>query len=138
MGIQSKYIDISGKEFASEQQWAENTKGIFMNMLAGVRWDPVDNKYKMAPIKYSDVNLEGEKIKFSSGQEFTVVFSCLASDYANKKEVKDLWWEKANELVSSYKEQKKLEAHITSNNTDLKRLRKEGVLKDQEELDNEQ
>ena len=40
--------------------------------------------------------------------------------------------------INSYKEQKQLQDHIATNNTDLKRLRKEGLLKTQEELDNEQ
>jgi hypothetical protein len=138
MAIETKHVDISEKEYASQQEWAENTKGVYMNLLGGVRWDPTDNKYKMAPIKYSTVPLEGEKIQFGGGQEFIVMFSCLAEEYAHKKEVRDLWWEKANEVVNSYKEQKQLQDHIATNNTDLKRLRKEGLLKTQEELDNEQ
>ena len=47
------------------------------------------NKYKMAPIVYSDVPLEGEKVKYGSGQEFVVNYSCLAEEFAHKTEVKD-------------------------------------------------
>ena len=138
MAIEQKTIDISADEnYASKQKWAEATSGIFMNMLAGVRYDTVRNKYVMAPIQYSTVNLEGEKIKFSSGQELMVVFSCLASEYANKKEVYDKWWDAAKTLIKSYKEQKQLEAHIESNNTDLKTIDKEGLLKDEDELNND-
>lgn len=137
MAVTTKYIDLSNTEYTSQQEYAENTKGIYMNMLGGCRFDPLDNKYKMAPIKYSDTPLEGEKIKFASGQEFTVIFSCLAEEYAHKKEVKDKWWAKANELVDAYKQQNQIEEHIKSNNTDLKRLRKEGALKEEDELDKE-
>lgn len=136
MAIKQKFIDISDK-FSSAQEFAEQTKGIWMNMLNAVYYNEVDNKYHMSPIKYSDTNLTGEKIKFSSGQELTVVFSCLAEEFAHKKEVKDAWWKKANELVEAYKEEMKLDAHIKSNNTDLKKLRKEGALLNQEELDKE-
>ncbi|MGN1392592.1 MAG: hypothetical protein ACI4V7_00900 [Succinivibrionaceae bacterium] len=136
MAIQQKVVDISSKEL-TKQQYAESTKGIYMNMLCGCRWDPVDNKYKMAPIVYSDVPLEGEKVKYGSGQEFVVNYSCLAEEFAHKTEVKDMWWKKAQEIVDMYKEQCQIEDHIKSHNTDLKKLRKEGVLKDQEDLDKE-
>ena len=79
--------------------------------------------------------MTGEKIKFASGQEFQVLYSCLAMDYANKKEVKNEWWEQTNKLVEGYKEQKQIQDHIATNNTDLKRLRKEGALLDKDELD---
>ena len=59
MAITTKNIDLS-KEYASEQQWAENTNGVFMNMLNGVTYNEIDKKYHLLPIKYSDVNLEGE------------------------------------------------------------------------------
>lgn len=133
MAITSKVIDLDQTEFKSIQQYAENTKGVWMNMLNAVAYNPTDNKYHFPPIKYSDVNLEGEKIKFSSGQEFTVIFSCLASEFAHKKEVKDAWWNKAKELVKAYKEQAKLDSYIASNNVDLKKLRKIGALDDNEE-----
>lgn len=135
MAITTKVIDLDKTDFKSEQQFAENTKGVWMNMLNAVAYNEIDNKYHFPPIKYSDVNLEGEKIKFASGQEFTVIFSCLASEYANKKEVKDAWWNKANELVKAYKEQNKLDAYIATNNIDLKKLRKEGKLDDKDNLD---
>lgn len=130
MAITNKMLDIT-KEGMSEQQYAEQ-HGLFMNMLGGCRWDPLRNRYVMAPIKYSDVDLTGEKIKFQGGQEFQVIFSCLASEYAHKQEVKDAWWEKAKWLVEQYKQQEKIEAYIKTNNTDLKKLRKEGKLLDEE------
>lgn len=135
MTITTKHINLDDTDYVSEQQWAENTPGVFMNLLGGCRWDPIDNKYKIVPIKYSSVNLEGEKIKFSSGQEFQVLYSCLATDYANKQEVKDKWWEEAHKLIDGYKQQKQIQEHIASNNTDLKKLRKEGTLLEKEELD---
>jgi hypothetical protein len=137
MAIETKHVDISEKEYASQQEWAENTKGVYMNLLGGVRWDPTDNKYKMAPIKYSDVNLEGEKIRFSGGQEYTVVFSCLAKEYAHKTEVREAWWEKARSLVEAFKEERKLDGYLASNNTDLKKLRSEGNLLDKDDLEKE-
>lgn len=133
MTISTKVIDLDNTEFKSIQQYAENTKGVWMNMLNAVAYNPTDNKYHFPPIKYSDVNLEGEKIKFASGQEFTVIFSCLASEFANKKKVKDAWWKKAKELVEAYKEQIKLDSYIASNNVDLKKLRKEGLLEDKKD-----
>lgn len=138
MAIEQKIIDISTNEdYASKQKWAEATPGVFMNMLAGVRYDTLTNKYVMAPIQYSTVNLEGEKIKFNGGQELIVVFSCLASEYANKKEVYKKWWDAAESLIKSYKDQKQLEAYIATNNTDLKKLRKEGLLQNEDELKDE-
>ena len=133
--MDTKKVDLTNTDYNSEQDWAEHTKGVYMNLLSGCRYDPIDHKYKIAPIKYSTTPLEGEKIKFANNQEFIVLFSCLADEYHNKKEVYDKWWEKTNELVDAYKEQMKLEAHIASNNTDLKKLRKEGLLEDQDELD---
>lgn len=134
MAITQKHIDVSDK-YDSEQEYAENTPGVYMNMLGGIRWDPIDNKYKAAPIKYSDVDLTGEKIRFSGGQEFTVIFSCLATEYKNKAEVRNAWYEAAQKLKEDYIEQTKLEKHIASNNTDLKKLRKEGALLDQDDLE---
>lgn len=134
MTIEVKHIDLIDTDYASQQQWAENTPGVFMNLLGGCRWDPIDNKYKIVPIKYSSVDLTGEKIRFANGQEFQVLYSCLAMDYANRQEIKDKWWEEAHKLVDGYKEQKQLKEHIASNNTDLKRLRKEGLLLDKDEL----
>lgn len=135
MTIGTKYIDLVDTDYVSQQQWAENTPGVFMNLLGGCRWDPIDNKYKVVPIKYSSVDLTGEKIRFSSGQEFQVLYSCLAMDYANRQEVKDKWWEEVHKLIDGYKQQKQIQEHIATNNTDLKRLRKEGSLLDKEDLD---
>jgi hypothetical protein len=136
MAITTKNIDLS-KEYASEQQWAENTNGVFMNMLNGVTYNEIDKKYHLLPIKYSDVNLEGEKIRFSGGQEYTVVFSCLAKEYAHKTEVRDAWWQKARSLVEAFKEERKLDGYLASNNTDLKKLRSQGNLLDKDDLEKE-
>ena len=135
MTVKTQYINLDDTDYVSQQQWAEHTPGVYMNLLGGCRWDQIDNKYKIVPIKYSSVDLTGEKIKFASGQEFQVLYSCLAMDYANKKEVKNEWWEQTNKLVEGYKEQKQIQDHIATNNTDLKRLRKEGALLDKDELD---
>ena len=135
MSITTKNIDLTNTEYKSEQEYAEHTPGVFMNMLNGVAFNTVDNKYHMMPIKYSDVNLEGEKIKFANGQEYVVVFSCLAEEYANKNSVKEAWWNAAKELVESFKETAKLDAHIKSTNTDLKKLRREGQLLEKDELE---
>jgi hypothetical protein len=108
-----------------------------MNMLNGVTYNEVDKKYHLLPIKYSDVNLEGEKIRFSGGQEYTVVFSCLAKEYAHKTEVREAWWEKARSLVEAFKEERKLDGYLASNNTDLKKLRSEGNLLDKDDLEKE-
>lgn len=134
MTVTTKIVNPSDTEYTSEQNWAENTKGVFMNMLNGVSFNTVDNKYHMMPIKYSDVNLTGEKIKFANGQEYTVVFSCLASEYAHKQEVKDAWWNAAKDLIEGYKNAQKIEDHIATNNVDLKKLRSEGSLLNMDEL----
>ena len=137
MAISKKDLDLTTTEHISAQSYAEATKGIWMNMLNAISFNEVDHKYHMPPVQYSDVNLEGEKIKFASGQEFTVIYSCLASEYKNKKEVYDKWWTKAKELKEAYIEQRKLDAHIASTNTSLKKLRAEGQLLTKEELDND-
>ena len=56
-------------EGESPQSWAEKTPGVYMNMIGLAGKNPVDGKYHFAPIKYSDVNLEGEKIKYGNGTE---------------------------------------------------------------------
>ena len=43
----------------------------------------------------------------------------------------------AEKLKQQYIEQNKLENYIKSNNVDLKKLRQQGILQDQDELDNE-
>lgn len=135
MTITTKHIDLVDTDYVTQQQWAENTPGVFMNLLGGCRWDPVDNKYKIVPIKYSSVDLTGEKIRFAGGQEFQVLYSCLAMDYANCQEVHDKWWEETQKLIDGYKQQKQIQDHINTNNTDLKKLRKEGSLLDKDEID---
>lgn len=137
MPITTKHVDISNTEYTSVLNWASKQKGVWMNMLGGIRWDPTDNKFKAAPIKYSTVNLLGEKIKFSNGQEFMVIYSCLAEDFMNKTEVRSEWYAAAEKLKQQYIEQNKLENYIKSNNVDLKKLRQQGILQDQDELDNE-
>lgn len=132
MTITTKVLDID--EEATEQQIAER-RGYYMNLLGGCRYDPMDHKYKMAPIKYSDVPLEGEKIKFANGQEFVVTYSCLASDYSTKKAIYDMWWKETQKIIDAYKEQEQLKAHIATNNIDLKRLRSEGKLLDKEDFE---
>lgn len=132
MGVTVKTIDIQDSHL-SEQQWAEQTPGVYMNMLGLLSWNEVDNKYHFAPIKYSDSNLEGETIRFNNGLEAPVVFSCLAMDYANKSEVRDLWWKKAKEVIASYNNMTKIEQYVSSNNVDLNKLRNEGSLLDEEE-----
>ena len=133
MSIEVKHVDLTNTDYASELDWAAD-KGYWMNMLGGVRYDYVTQKYVMAPIKYSDVSLEGEKIKFASGQEFQVLYSCLAAEFKNKQEIKNAWWEHAQKIVDNFKEQQKIQAHIDSTNTDLKKLRREGSLLDKEDL----
>ena len=130
MTITTKLIDLKDTEYKSAQEYAENSNGVYMNMLGGVRFDEITGKYIMAPIKYSDANLEGEKIRFNNGVELQVIFSCLAKEYKNKKEVYNQWWDKAEEMIRMYKEQKQLESHIKSENLDLKKLREEGSLDD--------
>jgi len=134
MAVTPKVVDLTDTEYTSEQEWAENTKGIYMNLLAGIRHDPVDNKYKIVPIKYSNTPLEGEKVKFASGQEFIVICSVLAEEFANKQEVKDKWIACMKKLKDDYIEARKLDAHIASHNTDLRKLRKEGNLLDKDQL----
>ena len=136
MAIEVKAIDISNQEL-SAQQWAETTTGIYMNMLGACYYDEKTAQYKLPPIKYSDVNLEGEKIKFGNGVELDVMFSCLASEYKNKQEVYDLWWQKAKEIVEDYKKQLQFDDYAKSNNVSLKKLRQTGQLLEKDELNNE-
>ena len=127
MTITKKSVDISNDDL-SKQQWASKTKGVFMNMLSGIYYDPTDGKYHMPPIQYSDCNMEGEKVKFASGQEFVVIFSCLAEEFEHKAEVKEKWWAKAKEVKDNYLKQKQIEEHVKSNDVDLNKLRKQGAL----------
>lgn len=117
----------------TEQSWAEKTPGVYMNLVAMAGKNPVDGKYHFAPIVYSDVNMEGEKVKYPDGREATVIFGCLAMEYKNKKEVYDAWWIKANEAVKALKEQEQIETYVNQNNIDLKKLRDQGSLDDRPE-----
>lgn len=131
MTITTKNIEVS-EEYVSSQQWAESQKGVFMNMLNGVAFNNVDNKYHMMPIQYSDVNMEGEKIRFADGREFMVIYSCLASEFAHKEEVRNEWWDKARELVDGYKKAQQVEDYINSNNgIDLNKMRQDGTLNEE-------
>jgi hypothetical protein len=132
MTITTKIVDLKDTDCRSAQQYAESQNGVYMNMLGGVRYDEVSGKYILAPIKYSDANLEGEKIRFANGMELQVIFSCLAKEYKNKKEVYNKWWSKAENLVKMYKEQKQIENYVKAENLDLKKLRDEGSLDDGE------
>lgn len=114
----------------TEQEWAEKTPGVYMNMVGLAGKNPVDGKYHFAPIKYSDVNLEGEKIKYGNGTEATVIFSCLAVEYRDKKEVRDMWWAKAREAIKTLQEQEQIENYVKQENIDLKKLRDQGSLID--------
>ncbi len=119
----------------TEQEWAEQTPGVYMNLIGLAGKNPIDGKYHFAPIKYSDVNMEGEKVKYSDGREATVLFSCLAMEYKNKKEVYDMWWAKAREAINSLKEQEKIETYTKQNNIDLKDLRRSGALEEENDAE---
>lgn len=122
-------------EGETEQSWAEKTPGCYMNLVAMAGKNPADGKYHFAPIVYSDTNMEGEKVKYPDGREATVLFSCLAMEYKNKKEVYDQWWAKANEAVKALKEQEKIENYVKQNNIDLKKLRNEGSLDEENDAE---
>ena len=115
----------------TEQEWAEQTPGVYMNLIGLAGKNPIDGKYHFAPIKYSDVNMEGEKVKYGDGREAVVLFSCLAMEYKNKKEVYDMWWAKAREAIESLQEQEKIENYTKQNNMDLKDLRRSGALEEE-------
>ena len=133
MAITEKVVDLTDTN-KTQAEWLNETKGVWINMLNGVWYNEQDKKYHFVAPIFSDVSLEGEKIKPRSNQEFTVVFSCLYDEFQNNAEVKAKWWKAAEEVKQAYIEQKKIQAHVESNNTDLKRLRKEGALEDKEEL----
>lgn len=126
MAITQKAIEIP--EGMSPQEWAEQTPGIYMNLVGMAGKNPVDGKYHFAPIKYSDANLEGEKVRYANGSEATVLFSCLAMEYKHKKSVYDAWWKAANDAIESLKKQEQIENYVQQNNIDLKKLRNEGSL----------
>jgi len=133
MAVTQKTIDISNTEYNSELEWA-SANGYWLNLLNGITWDEKIKKYRLTPLKYSTVSLYGEKIRFGDGQEFQVIFSCLASEYLHKQKVKDEFNDKIQWLKDQYNEQVKLKRHIDSNNTDLKKLRAEGALANKEDL----
>lgn len=133
MAITQKVVDLTQTD-KTQQEWLNETKGVWINMLNGVWFNEQDKKYHFVAPVFSDVPLEGETVKYRSNQEFTVVFSCLYEEFKNNTEVKDKWWKAAEEVKKAYIEQKKIQAHIDTNNTDLKRLRKEGTLEDKEDL----
>lgn len=121
-------------EDESPQSWAEKTPGVWMNLIGLAGKNPVDGKYHFAPIQYSDINMEGEKVKYPDGREATVLFSCLAMEYKNKKEIRDQWWAKAKEAIKMLKEQEQIESYVKQNNLDLKKLREQGSLDDENDV----
>lgn len=134
MAITQTNIQIP--EGLTEQEWAEQTPGVYMNLIGLAGKNPVDGKYHFAPIKYSDVSLEGEKIKYGPNNvEATVLFSCLAMEYKHKKEVYDKWWEKSREAIKALEEQQQIENYIKQENIDLKKLRNEGSLNDENDTE---
>ena len=56
-------------------------------------------------------------------------------EYKNKKEVYDQWWAKAKEVIKMLKEQEQIETYVKQNNIDLKKLRQEGSLNEENDAE---
>mgnify|MGYP000294437623 CR=1 FL=1 len=113
----------------SLMEYAQNTKGIYVNLLNLCGRSPA-GKYEFRYM-LSNKNLLGEKVKFQMGAEETeasVIYSCLGTDYKNQKKYRREFKEAVDQLVKDYKNQERVEAHLATENYTLAEMRKKGLI----------
>ena len=126
----TKIVDIP--ENVSLIEYAQNTKGLYINLLNLCGKNPVTGKYECRYI-ITNKSLMGEKVKFEqAGQSIdaTVVFSCLGTDYKTQKRFRRDFKKMVDQIAESYQKQERLDMHISGEHVDLKEMRKKGLLDD--------
>lgn len=128
--MQTKTREVEIPEEMSLMDYAKQTKGIYINLLNLCGRSPTSGKYEFRYM-LSNKSLYGEKVKIvNAGQELdaTVLYSCLGTDYRDKKQYREEFKKAVDELVKDFRTQERIDAHISSENYSLEELRKKGLL----------
>jgi len=128
--MQTKTREVDIPEGMSLIDYAKQTKGVYINLLNLCGRSPASGRYEFRYM-LSNKSLYGEKVKIvTAGQELdaTVLYSCLGTDYRDKKQYREEFKKAVDELIKDYKTQERIDAHISSENYSLEELRKKGLL----------
>lgn len=107
--LKTKEVDIP--EGVSMFDWAQTQDGVWLNLKNTCRRNPHTGEYEtqyecsMAPLK------EG------------VIFSCLATEYRDRQEVRDEWQNLRLQLIQHFKEDVEARASLVSMGIDPDRIR---------------
>ena len=118
--MQKNKIKIAEDSLPGESlmSYAQRTKGVFVNLLNLCGYNEITKNYETMYI-LSNVNLTGEKVSFSKNGETiqaTVIYSCLGTDYKASKKYRNEWKKARDNLIKDYKNQVKLDLHISTHN----------------------
>ena len=126
----TKVKEVEIPEGTSLIDYAKQTKGVYINLLNLCGRSPATGKYEFRYM-LSNKNLEGEKVQIiHQGRDLTVnvIYSCLGTDYKDKKQYREEFKKAVDQLVKDYKNQERVEAHIAGENYSLHDLRNKGLL----------
>jgi len=115
---QTKDINKDIKPNESLMDFAQRTKGVFVNLLNMCGYNEKTGNYETMYV-LSDSNLTGEKVRFQNGgQEIDaiVLYSVLGIDYKMGKRYRNEWKKHRDKIIADYKTQTKLDMHISSHN----------------------
>lgn len=128
--MQTKTKEVEIPEGVSLMDYAKQTKGVYVNLLNLCGRSPATGKFEFRYM-LSNKNLTGEKVKFVQGDETidaTVIYSCLGTDYRDKKQYRTEFKNAVDQLVKDFKNQEKIDRHIKDENYSLQDLRAKGLL----------
>jgi hypothetical protein len=128
--MQTKTKEVDIPEGVSLMDYAKQTKGIYVNLLNLCGRSPATGKFEFRYM-LSNKNLTGEKVKFVQGSDTidaTVIYSCLGTDYRDKKQYRTEFKNAVDQLVKDFKNQEKIDRHIKDENYSLQDLRAKGLL----------
>jgi len=128
--MQTKTKEVEIPEGVSLMDYAKQTKGIYVNLLNLCGRSPATGKFEFRYM-LSNKNLTGEKVKFVQAGESidaTVIYSCLGTDYRDKKQYRKEFKQAVDQLVKDFKTQEKIDRHIKDENYSLQDLRAKGLL----------
>ena len=131
--MQTKTKEVDIPEGVSLMDYAKQTKGVYVNLLNLCGRSPATGKFEFRYM-LSNKNLTGEKVKFiQNGEDIdaTVIYSCLGTDYRDKKQYRTEFKNAVDQLVKDFKNQEKIDRHIKDENYSLQDLRAKGLLGDQ-------
>lgn len=105
----------------SYMEYAQMTKGIYMNLMSGCRYNEITGEYETIYLISKGGPLFGQNVKTPDG-DYTCVYSCLGTSYRDDPSVRAEWKKAREDLIKDYQDQVALEKHIKTNNIDLKKL----------------